>query len=442
MARVRSGRIAAVLAAVTVLAWAAAAAELPTHSFRPPFKSYDSSFGNRKIDQWNVGGSSVLNENFLRLTPDRASKRGYAWNYALMHEDHFTSTIYFRVSGQGQTLFGDGFAVWFTNSGRYQEGSMHGFTDTFRGIGIVFDTFRNTESGHFHKDVAVVVNDGSGPLKLDSGVEPAGCDGDFRYHEKRDDFNVHIRSSATITFNKGKLSIRLDARGTGEYKECVTDYEIPIPGDDWYKTSYLGLTASTGQLADNHDIIAFVTAQGNEQSPEGLEISVPAVASGNDQVDAAIKTALGKVDLSMDSKMQDFRHEIEHDLAAIQDSLQNTIKKMQEKEQENLERIEALEARMSERLSSKVGDAVEGRLKALEGKFSESLDARMDENLKRQLPGLTDRVKADVGAELGNNGGGGGGGWVIPFIILLLIVLGMAGFGYNKYRDFKKSHLL
>jgi len=115
--------------------------------------------------------------------------------------DHFTLTVYFRVSGQGQTLFGDGFALWLTEHSRYREGPIHGFTDTFKGIGIVFDTFRNMESGHVHKDVAVIVNDGSGPVKLDEGKEPEGCDGDFRYHEGRDDFSVTARSRATITLN-------------------------------------------------------------------------------------------------------------------------------------------------------------------------------------------------------------------------------------------------
>lgn len=148
--------------------------------------------------------------------------------------EHFTVSVYFRVSGQGSTLFGDGFALWLTDSNRYREGGLHGFTDTFTGaytpraacggsdwddqvctassrphlfgcthtgIGIVFDTFKNLESGHIHKDVAVIVNDGSGPVKLDDGVEPQGCDGDFRYHEGRDDFNVQSRSAAAITLN-------------------------------------------------------------------------------------------------------------------------------------------------------------------------------------------------------------------------------------------------
>jgi hypothetical protein len=33
-------------------------------------------------------------------------------------------------------------------------------------------------------------------------------------------------------------------------------------------------------------------------------------------------------------------------------------------------------------------------------------------------------------------------GWVLPFILLLVGILGLAGFGYMKYRHLIKSHLL
>lgn len=58
---------------------------------------------------------------------------------------------------------------------------------------------------------------------------------------------------------KDVLTIRLDSKGDGNWKECVQSYKIPIQGE-WYRQLYLGVTASTGQLADNHDIIAMITA--------------------------------------------------------------------------------------------------------------------------------------------------------------------------------------
>ena len=51
-------------------------------------------------------------------------------------------TLEFKVHGQGKTLFGDGFAVWFTKEPS-QEGPVFGSKDFFRGIGIFFDTYSN-----------------------------------------------------------------------------------------------------------------------------------------------------------------------------------------------------------------------------------------------------------------------------------------------------------
>jgi hypothetical protein len=41
------------------------------------------------------------------------------------------------------------------------KGQLHGGSDSFRGIVIIIDTFVNSESQHMHKDIAVLVNDGT-----------------------------------------------------------------------------------------------------------------------------------------------------------------------------------------------------------------------------------------------------------------------------------------
>ncbi len=42
--------------------------------------------------------------------------------------------------------------MWATTSPRHTDGSLHGFTDTFTGFGVAFDTFVNNEPGHIHKE--------------------------------------------------------------------------------------------------------------------------------------------------------------------------------------------------------------------------------------------------------------------------------------------------
>jgi mannose-binding lectin 2 len=47
--------------------------------------------------------------------------------------------VQFNVNGQGTTLYGDGFAFWYTQ-GIQQIGSVFGSADGFKGIGVFFDT--------------------------------------------------------------------------------------------------------------------------------------------------------------------------------------------------------------------------------------------------------------------------------------------------------------
>ena len=55
----------------------------------------------------------------------------------------------------------------------------------------------------------------------------------------------------------GKLSISVDARSNGDMKTCVKDLDLGLtPG--WNKNAYFGITATTGQLADNHDILSLL----------------------------------------------------------------------------------------------------------------------------------------------------------------------------------------
>lgn len=88
---------------------------------------------------------------------------------------------------------------------------------------------------------------------------------------------------------RGKLSIKLDAKNSGQFVDCVSDYTVPIHGA-WWDGLHLGITASTGQLADNHDILAVETVAGDAPATAGVDTAVMEVAStGNPQIDQAIK---------------------------------------------------------------------------------------------------------------------------------------------------------
>lgn len=75
-------------------------------------------------------------------------------------ESSWEVTVNFNVNGQGKSLFGDGFALWYTQ-GRGTLGTALGNTEAVNGVGILFDTYDNHQEDHGHPWVSALVNDGS-----------------------------------------------------------------------------------------------------------------------------------------------------------------------------------------------------------------------------------------------------------------------------------------
>ncbi len=109
------------------------ASRLDSHSFEPPFEHVDPS-GSKSISKdWKIGGVASVSNNFLRLTPDRQSKKGAAWSRKSLGVTTFSAVFTFRISGQGKKFFGDGMALWFINQPYYVEGDFHGSVERFTG---------------------------------------------------------------------------------------------------------------------------------------------------------------------------------------------------------------------------------------------------------------------------------------------------------------------
>ena len=136
-------RLAALVAA-TILGNVALVADayvpLARHSLLPPFESFKEHTGEREINHWSFGGHAQPKQNFIRLTEDRQSRRGFLFNTEALEQPDFGLQLKFRISGTGKHLYGDGFGLWLTHRpGRnptFEEGLILGHTDTFTGIGI------------------------------------------------------------------------------------------------------------------------------------------------------------------------------------------------------------------------------------------------------------------------------------------------------------------
>ena len=234
-------------------------------SFGPIYEEYDEDSGERLASSnFNLYGSARAHSSFLRLTTDRQSKHGGVWSKGPIESTSMSAVMEFRISGQGKSLFGDGIALWLADQAYFSTGTYHGFNEYFKGVGIVIDTYKN-RGDKSHKDVSLVVNDGQSDYSEKAeelkGVKDSvtGCMSNVRYHAKAHDFNAPFNTSRVMVNVVGRsINVKVDPRATGDWEEC---FEVRVEyeglGSDWLARSHVGITASTGDLADNHDIIAF-----------------------------------------------------------------------------------------------------------------------------------------------------------------------------------------
>jgi len=320
-------------------------------SFEGPFRDVDSG-GKRVIGNgFKYFGNTVVNSNFIRLTPDRQSKKGAVWSKGKTNRAEMTAMLKFRISGQAKTFFGDGIALWFTNQGMWTEGDFHGSQETFKGVAVILDTFKNTEYAYAHRDVTVLINDGSKTYEMMTD-DITGCDVDVRYHNARADFSVLDASRLLVRFSDDgkKISIETDAKNSGNWLECVKNIDLPFD-QGWLKESYIGITASTGSLADNHDVLEFKAWDSYaEAEVEKMKKDKLASGSGTEMDEDTSKftdderLSLLEEKLSAGLKrFADFDLHLEHELASVSEHVEHMIRQIEARENKAEIRLEEIE---------------------------------------------------------------------------------------------------
>jgi mannose-binding lectin 2 len=155
--------------------------------------------------------------------------------------------VEFKIHGKNQ-LFGDGFAMWITKE-RMNQGPVFGGEDNFEGLGIFFDTYKNNRPGVVFPMVMAMAGDGKTPYDKDNdgkASELSGC-------SARGIRQATVPTKARLTYFQDKfLKLELQYKSDGEWTVCF-DVENPpaLP-----VVTYLGFSAETGELSDNHDIIS------------------------------------------------------------------------------------------------------------------------------------------------------------------------------------------
>ncbi|RMZ67893.1 lectin family integral membrane [Pyrenophora seminiperda CCB06] len=155
-------------------------------------------------------------------------------------------TFEFKIHGQGN-LYGDGFAMWLTKQ-RGQPGNVFGHTDKFEGLGIFFDTYKNNRPGTVFPYVMAMSGDGNTAYDKDNdgkANEVAGC-------SARGIRNSPNPTKARLTyFQEQYLRLELQYKSEDEWTQCFEIPNFKVP-----PVAYLGFSAETGELSDNHDILS------------------------------------------------------------------------------------------------------------------------------------------------------------------------------------------
>lgn len=130
-----------------------------------------------------------------------------------------------------------------------RRGPVFGHADQFDGLGVFIDTYKNNRPGVVFPYVMAMVGDGKTTYNKDNDgkeTELAGC-------SARGLRNSNVATKLRLTYFQDKqLKLEMQYKTEDEFIVCF-DIENPpaIPS-----VTYLGFSAETGELSDNHDIIS------------------------------------------------------------------------------------------------------------------------------------------------------------------------------------------
>ena len=141
--------------------------------------------------------------------------------------------------------------MWLTKQ-RATPGPVFGSVNQFEGLGIFFDTYKNNRPGVVFPYVMAMIGDGS--QSYDKSND--GKDNEFMGCTGRGIRGASIPTKAKLTYFQDKsLKFELQYKSEDKWELCFETAEPPtIPS-----VAYLGFSAETGELSDNHDIISVST---------------------------------------------------------------------------------------------------------------------------------------------------------------------------------------
>ncbi|MGH0136507.1 UNVERIFIED_CONTAM: hypothetical protein FKN15_017352 [Acipenser sinensis] len=190
----------------------------------------------------------------------------YKYSFKGPHLSQSDGTIPFWLHN-GNAIPSADQAIWFT-SDQGLEGPVFGAADSWNGLGIFFDSFDNDAKKN---NPAVLIVGNNGKLvydhQNDGSTQALGsCLRDFR--------NKPYPVRAKITYYKKSLTVWINNGFTPDkedYEFCAKVDNMIIPAEGFF-----GISAATGGLADDHDVLSFLTFRLTEPGQQELQYFISA----------------------------------------------------------------------------------------------------------------------------------------------------------------------
>lgn len=164
------------------------------------------------------------------------------------------------MSGKSR-IGADGMAIWYTQD-KGTQGRVFGASDGWNGLMIMLDSFDNN-SKQDNPLVAVIKNDGTQSFDHQNDGEHqilGSCRRDYR--------NKVYPVKLKIIYRNRNLVLLYDQGLTDfeDYEVCAKISDIDLPSN-----GYFGVSAATGGLADDHDVLKFLTYSLSEKTAQNSE---------------------------------------------------------------------------------------------------------------------------------------------------------------------------
>nr|CAB3263450.1 vesicular integral-membrane protein VIP36 [Phallusia mammillata] len=230
------------------------------YEFKYSFKGPNLMQADKSIPFWNHTGDTVPGDEQVRIVPSLRGKKGGVWSKYEFPYDKWEIDLHFRIHGRGK-VGADGLVLWLVEKPN-QPGPVFGYMDQWKGMGLFFDSFDNDGRSN-NPYVYTIVNDGEISYShATDGIEQknGGCLRDFR--------NRPYPVKARLTYLNHVLTLKIDSGNTDveDYEVCFYAENVMIP-----KNYYFGITAATGGLADDHDVLKFLVRSLHEKTPDELK---------------------------------------------------------------------------------------------------------------------------------------------------------------------------